>query len=83
MLTQESFQKQYDVDTTGVMIRDRRFSFFVVRALDSFVDPDDIFRDFQSISKFFRTYLNDGGEIIVAEGIRKTSMEFMRQMQCL
>jgi hypothetical protein len=36
--------------------------------------------DFQPILKLFRTYLKAGGEIILAEGIRKTSMAFMHQM---
>ena len=36
--------------------------------------------DFQPILNLFRSYLKDGGEIILAEGIRKTSMEFMRRM---
>jgi len=36
--------------------------------------------NFQPILNLFRTYLNDCGEIILAEGMRKTSMEFMRRM---
>ena len=37
-------------------------------------------RDFESLTNLFRTYLVEGGEIILAEGIRKTSMAFMKKM---
>ncbi len=37
-------------------------------------------RDFQPILMLFERYLKPSGEIILAEGIRKTSMEFFRQM---
>ena len=37
-------------------------------------------KDYQSILKLFKTYLRPSGEIILAEGVRKTSMEFFRQM---
>lgn len=185
MFTLESFQKQYETDTRNLTIRGKSFRFLVARSLESFVDSQDIFRDFPlwikiweasiiladylaglkvepekrfleigcglglvgivassfghhvtsteynqdalnfaranallntasnleigemnwnkpklkgsfdtiigseviykesdfpSILKLFRTYLKEGGEIILAEGIRKTSMEFMRQM---
>lgn len=36
--------------------------------------------DYQSILKLFKRYLNPSGEIILFEGIRKTSMEFFRQV---
>jgi len=36
--------------------------------------------DFQPILNLFTTYLKDGGEIILAGGIRKTGIEFMRRM---
>jgi predicted nicotinamide N-methyase len=37
-------------------------------------------KDFESILKLFKRYLKPEGEIILAEGVRKTSMEFFRQM---
>ena len=36
--------------------------------------------DYQPILKLFKTYLRPSGKIILAEGLRKTSMEFFRQM---
>jgi 16S rRNA G1207 methylase RsmC len=51
-------------------------------SFDCIIGSEIIYKesDFQSILSLFRTYLKDGGEIILAEGIRKTSMKFMRQM---
>ena len=37
-------------------------------------------KDFEPILKLFKRYLAPEGEIILAEGVRKTSMEFFRQM---
>ncbi len=37
-------------------------------------------KDYQPILKLLKTYLRPSGEIILAEGVRKTSMEFFRQM---
>jgi tRNA1(Val) A37 N6-methylase TrmN6 len=185
MLSLESFQEKYDTTTSELVIKGRTFRFFMPRALDDFVDQQDIFRDFplwikiweasfvlaeylagldpkagkkfleigcglgvvgivassfghhvtmteynkdalnfaranallneasnleirvldwyhpeiegsfdyivgseilyregdfQPILKLLRTFLKEGGEIILAEGIRKTSMAFMHQM---
>ena len=51
-------------------------------SFDYIVGSEILFRegDFQPILKLFRTYLKEGGEIILAEGIRKTSMAVMHQM---
>lgn len=51
-------------------------------SFDYIVGSEILYRedDFQPILKLFRTYLKAGGEIILAEGIRKTSMAFMHQM---
>ena len=86
MLTLESFEKQYDTTTSELVIRGRTFRFFMARTLDDFVDQQDIFQDFPlwikiweaSFLKLLRTFLKEGGEVILAEGIRKTSMAFMQ-----
>jgi len=51
-------------------------------SFDTIIGSEIIYKesDFPSILNVFRSYLKDGGEIILAEGIRKTSMEFMRRM---
>jgi protein-L-isoaspartate O-methyltransferase len=51
-------------------------------SFDYIVGSEILFRegDFDPLFKLLMTYLNAGGEVILAEGIRKTSMEFMRQM---
>lgn len=38
-------------------------------------------KDYQSILRLFKTCLKPEGEIILAEGVRKTSIEFFRQME--
>jgi len=189
MFSLESFHKEYETDTSKLVIRDQSFSFLVPKSIDKFVDHDDVFhnfplwskvweasilladylagitvepekrfleigsglglagivassfghqvtmteyntdalnfaranvqinlpsvdsnleiaeldwikpqleglfdyivgseiiyneRDFQPISGLFKSYLKPGGEIILAERVRKTSIEFFRQMQ--
>jgi predicted nicotinamide N-methyase len=51
-------------------------------SFDYIVGSEILYREgnFQPILKLFRTYLKESGEIILAEGIRKTSMAFMHQM---
>ena len=51
-------------------------------SFDTIIGSEIIYKesDYQPISNLFKTYLKNGGEIILAERIRKTSMEFMRQM---
>ena len=52
-------------------------------SFDYIVGSEILYRegDFQPILKLLRTYLKEGGEIILSEGIRKTSMAFMHQMK--
>ena len=38
-------------------------------------------RDFEPLEKLFRSLLKPGGEIILTEGVRKTSMDFFERMQ--
>ncbi len=49
---------------------------------DYIIGSEIIYREsnFQPISNLFMSYVKDGGEIILAEGIRKTSMEFLNRM---
>lgn len=49
---------------------------------DYIVGSEVLYResDFQSILRLFETCLKERGEIILAEGIRKTSMAFMRRV---
>jgi tRNA1(Val) A37 N6-methylase TrmN6 len=51
-------------------------------SFDYIVGSEILYRegDFQPILKLFRTYLKENGEVILAEGIRKTSMAFIHQM---
>jgi predicted nicotinamide N-methyase len=51
-------------------------------AFDYIIGSEVIYKekDYQPILKLFKTYLKPSGEIILAEGVRKTSMEFFRQM---
>ncbi len=37
-------------------------------------------RDFQPITRIFETYLKPGGDIFLAESLRKTTLEFFHQM---
>ena len=38
-------------------------------------------KDFKPLLKLFRDYLKPGGEVILSEGIRKTSLEFFKKME--
>ena len=42
----KSFEKAYETDRAEVVIRGRRFTLFVPKSLDAFMDPTDVFRDF-------------------------------------
>jgi len=42
----ESFQKDYETDRAEVVIRGRRFTLFVPKSIDAFLDPTDVFHDF-------------------------------------
>jgi predicted nicotinamide N-methyase len=54
-----------------------------LKALFDYIVASEIIyseRDYQSILNLFKTYLTPEGEIILAEGVRKTTLEFFRQM---
>jgi len=46
MLTLESFQGEYNVTTTRVVIKDKIFNFFISRSLEHFIDPHDLYNNF-------------------------------------
>lgn len=39
MFSMESFKQEYETDTVDVVVRERKFSFFVPKSLDRFIDP--------------------------------------------
>ena len=53
MFSLESFRQEYETDTSDLVVRDRRFRFFVPKSLDKFVDQGDIFHDFPLWSKIW------------------------------
>jgi predicted nicotinamide N-methyase len=50
---------------------------------DHVIGSEVIYRekDFQSLIQLFKTYLKPDGEIILAEGVRRTTMDFLRKSQ--
>lgn len=55
MFSLDLFRKKYKTDSTEVKIKDRRFSFFVPKELEPFLDQDDVFRDFPLWAKIWET----------------------------
>ena len=53
MFSLETFQKDYETDTSALKIRGRNFSFYVPKTLDRFLDPDDTFHDFPLWAKIW------------------------------
>jgi predicted nicotinamide N-methyase len=53
MFSMESFQKEYETDTVDVEVRERKFSFFVPKALDRFIDPENVFNNFPLWAKIW------------------------------
>jgi predicted nicotinamide N-methyase len=51
-------------------------------AFDYILGSEVTFRekDFDPVLNLFKTYLKEGGEIILAGGLRKTTLDFMRQV---
>ena len=49
----ESFLDQYETDTSELVIRNRRFRFFVPKSIDRFLDQGDLLRDFPLWSKIW------------------------------
>jgi predicted nicotinamide N-methyase len=55
MFSLDMFRKKYNTDSTEVKIKDRRFSFFVPKELEPFVDQSDVFRHFPLWAKIWET----------------------------
>jgi 2-polyprenyl-3-methyl-5-hydroxy-6-metoxy-1,4-benzoquinol methylase len=49
----ESFQKAYETERAEVVIHGRRFTLFVPKSLDAFMDPTDVFHDFPLWAKMW------------------------------
>ena len=70
-------------DDAGIEITDLDWSKPRLEGVFDYIIGSEVIykeKDYQSILKLFKTYLRPSGEIILAEGVRKTSMEFFRQM---
>jgi len=46
MFSLESFYKQYDTDTTELVINGRKFKILLPKDLSGFIDPNDVLHDF-------------------------------------
>jgi predicted nicotinamide N-methyase len=57
MFSIQNFHKKYETDSSEVVIRSRRFSFFVPRSLDPFIDHDDVFHGFPLWAKIWEASL--------------------------
>jgi predicted nicotinamide N-methyase len=53
MFSLDIFRKKYECDSTEVKIRDRQFSFFVPKALEPFLDQQDVFHHFPLWAKIW------------------------------
>jgi tRNA1(Val) A37 N6-methylase TrmN6 len=57
MFSIQDFHKRYETDSSEVVIRGRRFSFFVPMRLDSFIDRHDVFHGFPLWAKIWEASL--------------------------
>jgi tRNA1(Val) A37 N6-methylase TrmN6 len=53
----ESFKQEYETDTADIVIRNRKFSFFVPKSLDRFIDPENVFNNFPLWAKIWEPCL--------------------------
>ncbi|MDL2124845.1 MAG: methyltransferase, partial [Deltaproteobacteria bacterium] len=53
----ESFQEEYETDTVDVVIREHKFSFFIPKSLDRFIDPENVFNNFPLWAKIWEPCL--------------------------
>ena len=57
MFSIQGFHKKYATDSSEVVIGKRRFSFFVPKTLDPFIDHDDVFQGFPLWAKIWEASL--------------------------
>jgi predicted nicotinamide N-methyase len=57
MFSMESFKQEYETDKVDVVIRNRKFSFFVPKSLDRFIDPENVFNNFPLWAKIWEPCL--------------------------
>jgi predicted nicotinamide N-methyase len=57
MFSMESFKQEYETDTVDVVVRERKFSFFVPKSLDRFIDPDNVSNNFPLWAKIWEPCL--------------------------
>ena len=57
MFSMEAFQQEYETDTVDVAIGNRKFSFFVPKSLDRFIDPENVFNNFPLWAKIWEPCL--------------------------
>jgi len=57
MFSMESFQKEYETDIVELVIRNRKFGFFVPKSLDRFIDPENVFNNFPLWAKIWEPCL--------------------------
>jgi len=57
MFSIQSFDRQYETDTSELVIRNRRFRFFVPKSIDRFLDERDIFHEFPLWAKIWEASL--------------------------
>lgn len=57
MFSMESFKQEYETNTVDVVIRNRKFSFFVPKSLDRFIDPENVFNKFPLWAKIWEPCL--------------------------
>ncbi len=57
MFSMESFKQEYETDTADIVIRNRKFSFFVPKSLDRFIDPENVFNNFPLWAKIWEPCL--------------------------
>lgn len=57
MFSIESFKQEYETNTIDVVIRNRKFSFFVPKSLDRFIDPENVLNNFPLWAKIWEPCL--------------------------
>ena len=53
MFSLESFQKEYETETTGVVVKDRKFQILLPKSLAGFINTQDVFHEFPLWAKIW------------------------------